>query len=265
MPRPFPGMDPYLEDPSVWEEFHHVFITECMYLLAVRLPENYVAKIQERVELISIADEAAARYLPDVAVARDQRSDRGRENPGAARAGAAVAEPVTIPAAESIEVREGHVEILRLPDYELVTSIELLSPWNKYGEGIGEYRHKRRALVGSGVHVVELDLLRRGTRTELANPLPPGDYYALVFRADRRPDVNVWGWNIRAPLPPIPIPLKKPDGEIWLDLGAVVNAVYDHGLYSRKVRYGRPPVPPLSPEDAAWAADLLKAVAKPRD
>ena len=27
MPSPFPGMDPYLEDPSVWMDFHESFIT----------------------------------------------------------------------------------------------------------------------------------------------------------------------------------------------------------------------------------------------
>ncbi|MDB5354522.1 MAG: hypothetical protein JWN24_975, partial [Phycisphaerales bacterium] len=48
MSSPFPGMDPYLEDPTVWEEFHHVFITECMYLLSERLPNTYLAKINER-------------------------------------------------------------------------------------------------------------------------------------------------------------------------------------------------------------------------
>lgn len=53
IPR-FPGMDPYLEDPSVWEEFHHVFMTECMYFLSDRLPSAYVAKIGERVELVSL-------------------------------------------------------------------------------------------------------------------------------------------------------------------------------------------------------------------
>jgi len=258
-------MDPYLEDPSVWEEFHYLFNAECMYLLADRLPEHYVARVQERVELISVSDEAAKRYVPDVAVARDRRPNQGGGNFAGGQAGSGLAEPVTIPAAESIEVREGYVEILRLPEYQLVTSVELLSPWNKYGEGIGEYRHKRRALVNSGVHVVEVDLLRRGTRTELASPLPLGDYYTLVFRSDRRPDVDVWAWNVRAPLPSVSIPLKKPDDQIWLELRAVVNAVYDHGRFTRKVRYDRPPVPPLSPEDSAWAADLLKTIVKPRD
>ena len=180
MNSPFPGMDPYLEDPAVWEEFHHVFVTECMYFLSERLPEGYVAKIGERVELIGLNDEAARQYVPDTAVALGrgrQQELRTTTEPAAepaATTATLVADPITIPAVNSVDVREGYVEILRMPGHDLVTSIELLSPWNKYGEGIGEYRHKRRALVGRGVHVVEIDLLRRGTTTELARPLPGG-------------------------------------------------------------------------------------------
>ena len=62
-------MNPFLEDPAVWEEFHLVLIAESMYQLSDRLPLPYIAKIQERVQSISIADEAARMYLPDVALA----------------------------------------------------------------------------------------------------------------------------------------------------------------------------------------------------
>lgn len=259
MPSPFPGMDPYLEDPSVWEEFHHTFITECMYFLSARLPETYIAKIDERVELISRGDEAATQYVPDIAVAQEQdaRGPRGKE-PADNGGGVALAvTPITIPSADSLEVKEGYINILRLPERKLIASIELLSPWNKFGEGIGEYRHKRRALVGRGVHVVEIDLLRRGRRTELARPLPAGDYYAFVFRGDRRPDVDVYAWNIRAALPSLPIPLAPPDADVWLDLAAVVNTVYDRGGYARKLRYADgPPPQALSIDDAAWVVKV---------
>jgi Protein of unknown function (DUF4058) len=257
MPSPFPGMDPYLEDPSVWEEFHHIFITESMYFLSDRLPDSYIAKIDERVELISRDDEATAQYVPDVAVARGPGSAAPATNEigGAAIAAA----PITIPSADAMEVREAYVEILRLPDMKLITSIELLSPWNKFGEGIGEYRHKRRALVRQGVHVVEIDLLRRSRRTELAQPLPTGDYFAFIFRGDRRPDVDVYAWGIRQPLPTIPIPLAPPDPDIALDLATLVNTAYDRGKYTRKLRYTHgPPPEPLTAADAAWAAENAK-------
>jgi Protein of unknown function (DUF4058) len=263
MPSPFPGMDPYLEDPTVWEEFHHVFITECMYFLSDRLPNSYLAKINERVELVSRSDAAAAQYVPDVAMMRERPPRQRQESePTRPAGGVAVATaPVTIPSVESLEVREGYIEIQRLPDYELVTSIELLSPWNKYGEGLGEYRHKRRSLVSRGVHVVEIDLLRRGRRTELARPLPAGHYYAFAFRADRRPDVDVYAWDLRHPLPTVSVPLQAPDPDVSLELRGVVNSAFDRGRYARKLRYSSAPPEPLSAEDSAWVSEIVRSVA----
>ena len=261
---PFPGMDPYLEDPAFWEGFHHVFITECMYFLLERLPPTYVADVGERVELISRSDPAAEQYLPDVAVVTRERSgaaDSRAERPSQSGGGAAVAiAPVTIPSLESLEVREGYIQVLRLPERKLVTSIELLSPWNKFGDGVGEYRHKRRSMVNHGVNVVELDLLRRGRRTELAAPLPQGHYYAFVFRADRRPDVDVYAWGLPDPLPPIPVPLAPADPEIALDLGVVVNTSYERGQYGRKLKYSGPPPGPLMPSEVAWAGEITREI-----
>lgn len=263
MPSPFPGMDPYLEDSAYWEGFHHVFITECMYALSERLPDGYLANVGERVELVSRNDEAAAQYVPDIVTMRDRRQGNQPESRSSQEGGgiALATAPVTIPAVESLEVREGHIEVVRLPEYELVTSIELLSPWNKFGEGVGEYRHKRRSLVSRGVHVVEIDLLRRGRRTELAQPLPPGHYYAFAFRADRRPDVDVYAWGLRHPLPGISVPLLAPDPDVSLELKDVVNSAYDRGRYARKLRYTGAPPEPLSPEDSAWASEIVRSVA----
>lgn len=234
--------------------------------MSERLPRHYIAKPGERLQLISTKDEAAAQFVPDVSVLRENpppaEVQSAKPEPGG---GVAVAiEPVTIPSLDTIEVREGYLEILRLPDYELVTSIELLSPSNKFGEGIGEYRTKRRLLVSRGIHVVEIDLLRRGRRTELARPLPVADYYAFVFRGDRRPEVNVYPWRLRDPLPTIPVPLNKPDPDVPLNLAAVVSTAYDRGRYARMLRYNVPPPGPLSPEDGRWAVEVARAAAEPR-
>jgi hypothetical protein len=261
MPSPFPGMDPYLEDPSVWEEFHHVFITECMYHLSDRLPEGYIAKIDERVELVSADDEAARQYIPDVAVAA-MRGGRGaaRAAVPADTATAVAVAPVTLASVDSLEVKEAYIEIVRLPEHDLVTSVELLSPWNKFGEGVGQYRSKRRHLVRHGIHVVEIDLLTRGRRTEVVGAVPTGDYFVFVFRGDRKPDVDVYPWGVRQPLPVVRVPLRGPDGDVPLELSAVITSAYDRGRYSRKLRYGAPPTASLSPADKTWAADVVKSV-----
>jgi hypothetical protein len=44
---------------------------------------------------------------------------------------------------------------------------------------------------------------------------------------------------------------------VVLDLQQVVDEAYETGRYDR-ADYRRPLKPPLSPEDAAWAAELLR-------
>ena len=85
MPSPFPGMDPYFEDPAIGEEFHQVFVTECMYHLSARLPREYIANIKERTELVCTDDGAAAQYVPDLTVAPRNLAPRPCQPPAAPR------------------------------------------------------------------------------------------------------------------------------------------------------------------------------------
>jgi hypothetical protein len=257
----FPGMDPYLEDPAFWEGFHDVLITECMYQVEKGLPDGYISNVKERAEVISVDDPAAKVFVPDIGVARKVPK---RKSPTVHETGGGVGlavelEVITIPSIDSIEVREAYIEVLRVPGYELVTVIELMSPWNKHGAGVGIHRGKRAALVRDGTHFVELDLLRGGTRTKLARPLPPGDYYANIFRGDRKPEVDVVRWKLRDKLPTIPIPLRAPDRDVPLNLGEAVHTAYERGRYDRKLRYARPLDPPLDDQDAKWVEELMRA------
>ncbi|MFQ6042589.1 MAG: DUF4058 family protein, partial [Candidatus Poribacteria bacterium] len=43
MPSPFPGMDPYLENPVWWPDFHHSFITYARDALQPGLRPRYRA------------------------------------------------------------------------------------------------------------------------------------------------------------------------------------------------------------------------------
>src|SRR5437763_11345453 len=67
MASPFPGMDPYLEDPAFWSDFHRSFITYCRNAVLERLPDGYDARIDEKIRVV-IPEEAGTRYFPDVAV-----------------------------------------------------------------------------------------------------------------------------------------------------------------------------------------------------
>ena len=45
MPSPFPGMDPYLENPVWWPDFHHSFITYARDALQPGLRPRYRARV----------------------------------------------------------------------------------------------------------------------------------------------------------------------------------------------------------------------------
>ena len=111
-----------------------------------------------------------------------------------------------------------------------MTSLELLSPANKVGEGFDDYVWGRDNLLCQSVHLVELDLLRGGRRMPMGQHLPPGDYYAMVSRDELRPDCEVYAWTIRDPLPRLPITLQDPDPDILLALADPVALAYERGL-----------------------------------
>ena len=47
MPSPFPGMDPYLEDPLIWPSVHHLLISQIGTTLNRSLPPGYDAEWTE--------------------------------------------------------------------------------------------------------------------------------------------------------------------------------------------------------------------------
>lgn len=253
MPSPFPGMNPFLEQEDAWNDFHERFIPIAAEEIGKQVRPAYVVKIDQNVYVHEIPDEG--RQLlgrPDVYVAErpEQTADRSQATTLAAPARARLV-PLTI--AE----RESFIEIRDRVDRKLVTAIELLSPSNKeHGSDRDQYLTKRNRYLDSGVHLVELDLLRGGPRLPL-DPPPEGDYCVLVSRAEERPAVGVWPVKLRQRLPIVAIPLRAPDGDAQLDLQHVLDRVYDAAGYSDYI-YGFEPSPRLSDEDRKWADEIVR-------
>src|SRR5438128_6578023 len=51
MPSPFPGMDPFLEDPAIWPDVHNSLIAGIRDRLAPALRPRYVVRLEERTYL----------------------------------------------------------------------------------------------------------------------------------------------------------------------------------------------------------------------
>ena len=136
----------------------------------------------------------------------------------------------------------------------LVTAIEILSPVNKRPgrDGADAYDRKRRELLRSEAHLVEIDLLRAGQRPALVTPQPAASYTMLLSRVERRPEVEIWPLSLRVRIPVVPVPLQKPDPDVALDVQTALEQVYRNARYDLRIDYGLPPTPDLSSEDAAW-------------
>src|SRR5262249_8635043 len=125
-------------------------------------------------------------------------------------------------------------------------------------DGQREYLEKRTNVLLSATHLVELDLLRGGERLPTLKPLPPGEYFAFVCRAEQRPMADVYPWSLRQPLPTIPIPLTGSDPDVMLDLQTVFTTGYDRGGYDYALDYQALVEPPLGEADAAWVREVLE-------
>ena len=249
---PFPGMDPYLEAPTIWPDVHTSLMSIFREQLTPLLAPKYLAELETQVVIDRMDDEPQV-VLPDVSVTT-------AEEPTGAVAAVAVAAPVRVRVPLDVPTRLVSIHIRQRESTRLVTVIELLSPVNKRrGKGRDEYLEKRRTLLASPVHVVEIDLLRSYPRMPFDDPLPPAHYLVMVCNAGERPDSSVWPINIRQPLPTVPIPLLAPDPSVLLHIGQALHTAYERARYDLRVDYRKRPMPPLLPADAAWAEALLRS------
>ncbi len=257
MPSPFPGMDPFLEIQE-WEDFHTTFNTVIREVLSPRVEPRYVVRVERRVyfEHTDGADDGVGRA--EVAVLLGGRGTRGGDSPAQSEAATIAPTECVLPIPE--EKRETYL-VIRLRDaWEVVTVLEVLSPTNKRrgADGQREYLEKREGVLRSQAHLVELDLLRGGERLPTRTPLPQADYYAIIRRRCRRPRGEVYAWTIKDPLPTIPIPLRKGDPDVPLDLQTVLTTVYDRARYDLSLDYTRPLRPALPKTDQPWLRECLE-------
>jgi hypothetical protein len=250
---PFPGMDPYLEDSAEWGSVHTRLITAIGDQLAPLVAPHFIVRFEQRVYLLD-PDEDRAMIEPDVYLVQGYQ-------PSAQPTALAVATPPVLvePLLES-EVRDRYIEIRDKRNREVITTVEILSPFSKTPgvKGYTAFLKKRNSVMASDVHWVEIDLLRAGERPrEVAHK---SDYYALLKRGGTLGPYEVWYCDVRDRLPTIFVPLRPPFADVLLDLQAAFDEVYQHGYYADDIDYtSPPPPPPLRPADGNWVRERIAA------
>lgn len=254
MPSPFPGMDPYLEDPALWPDFHHEFITQMRAELNRILRPRYFVRVETRVYMPDEDDLKVA--IPDVRVSEWQSHRRPDDAGGVA----VIDEPLVVPSFMETEVKEAYLEIIAADLKRVVTVIEVTSPSNKVPNSAGweSFQRKRREVLQSQINWVEIDLLRAGGRSGGWRSLPPHDYLVhAATRVERRRDA-LWPFRVRDRFPCVGIPLLPEDKDCALQLGKVFAQSYENAAYGATIDCRKEPPVPLNADDAVWADEWLR-------
>ena len=265
MASPFPGMDPYLEQPAYWSSFHTKLMAEFARVVSTILPANYYVEVEAR-SYMEGADGEMLIGIPDAAVLKASDSittdnEKPTVNGVGKKTGVALKRlPQTVVLPVPVEVKQRYLEVREMGSNAVITVIELLSPVNKRaGKGRDAYEEKRLSVLGSASHFVEIDLLRSYPSMPISTSTAPSDYYVLVSDAQQRPRASLYGFSIRETLPDFLLPLKGADEAIAVDLQQIFNNVYDQSRYINRIDYSKPvPAPALSAEDSNWADSILQ-------
>ncbi len=258
MKSPFPGMDPYLE--KHWEDVHSRLIGYVADALQPQLPDDLIARIEEKVYVEDEKDREIRK--PDVRVVDAPVS--WQPSPGESST-AVLDAPVRLePVGDPIKHRS--VLIYDSSGKRIVTAIEILSPWNKArGREVRKYLAKRDKFVDSNTNLVEIDLVRAGNWRrmigEYSVPEPlRSTYRVTITMPDDEGPLHYAIW-LHSKLPTIRVPLRPAEEPIKLNLQELIEKVYVMGRYNR-IDYSEPCEPPLKGADATWADAQLKAAGK---
>lgn len=257
MPSPFPGMDPYLEQSTFWSSFHSRLLVAIADVIGPQLRPRYYVEVETRTYLDDEDDELFVG-VPDPLVMSPQKAEPELEALEAVVLTQNRPQQVQLPM--TIEVRERFLEVREIGTDAVITVIEVLSPKNKRaGVGRTVYERKRRTVLNSLSHLVEIDLLRGG-RTMAMMGGARSQYRLLVSRAENRPTADLYGFNRSEAMPLFLLPLKPQDPELGVDLEEIFTGVYDRASYDLRLPYNQPvPPPALKEADQQWVKTILAA------
>lgn len=244
--NPFPGMNPYMEEPAAWAGVHLHLLANCGQQLAPQIRPRYRVHTERYLRI----GKDVPRYRPDLRLHKTRLSG--------------TVQPAARPVTEATLILENipyedtdtppHLEILT-EEGEIITVIEVLSPVNKTSE-YDDYLNKRHRLLQAGVNLVEVDLLRGGQRIPSSLPIDL-PYMAIVSRAAEYPRARAWAISWAQPCPILPVPLRHDEPEVSLDLSEAIQQAYNVE-FAGFVDYTAAPPGNLKPEWQQEIEDLLR-------
>lgn len=237
----FPGMNPYLEG-HLWPDLHNALANKIRQKLTPLIRPHYTARLNVYLVKDTTPKSELGILYPDVEILD----------------GGIIAEPsvnyflegpqtpsdVFVPFLEPIEARIPEIEIRDAATNRLVTCIEILSPINKKGQGFEKYKTKRVEIHQAGVHLIEIDLIRRGKRAFTQPEAIDSDYLVCLTRS-KISHSELWCIPLNKTLPTIPVPLKSPDADVLLPLQVCFEETFEEAAYELSIDYEKVAPPPV--------------------
>ncbi len=259
MPSPFPGMDPYLEG-YLWPDVHHALPSEIRRRLAPQVRPRYAVRIEVATYHDDHPESEIGIMYPDLEIWRRRSASQA---PTSVSPAPLITQPITVPLFD-YEVRIATVEVYDTAQNQLITSVEIISPYNKREPGLSKYREKQQRLRQAGVHLLEIDLIRRGQRpvktgaTTTDREIFATDYLITLIRGGVN-QIEAWPVDVQGQLPVVAVPLQPPDDDVPLDLAAVLTTIYDEAGYDLSIDYHQPPPPPaFDAPTRAWMREQIQ-------
>ncbi|MEM6452227.1 MAG: DUF4058 family protein [Cyanobacteria bacterium P01_D01_bin.105] len=258
MGSPFPGMNPYLENPTTWPNLHSRLIVAIANVLGPQVRPKYRVVVEEAVYKRDEADQAILIGVPDVSVRQSGSGLEPREDLYEGNIAIAKPESVTVTVPMPDIVRHRYLEIRSLRTSNAITVIEILSPVNKRGIGRQKYDSKRLEILDSQTNLIEIDLLHEGQPMPVLNYEQHSHYRILVSESSERPQAQLYPFNLQQPIPAFWVPLKAEDPAIVVELKPLLDELYELSGYDLDIDYSQDPMPKWPATEVTWIDQQLK-------
>jgi hypothetical protein len=80
-----------------------------------------------------------------------------------------------------------------------------------------------------------------------------------MSRADFRPEADLYLFDLKDPIPSVPMPLRVGEPEPAIHLQHLVNQVYGRARFDLAIDYSQPVKPALSKDEMAWVKSVIES------
>ncbi len=151
-----------------------------------------------------------------------------------------------VEAPEAYPFRQATVEVRRTDGGQLIAAIEIISPANKREPGLTDYQQKRKRLYQAGVHLLEIDLIRRGVRPIRLLEAPQTPYLMDLVRSHCRKDRALACALARYASAGACAAWTSTIQTCRWSLNEILATIYDEAAYDLSIDYSAPPPPPAA-------------------